>query len=169
MANGITNHARQVLGDCKIVVNSIRNDEGNRIKWIAAVVLLRTIGHIFVKVDALESNHANKIISSSWAELKNSKPEPHIFWNFIEKERNNILKEYRQSVLTIIEAESRIDFTRNILPFEMSKDSKSRPPTIKHVIKSGYFDGKLPLELLQEAILFWENYLDYLGKQAYVI
>jgi hypothetical protein len=63
-----------------------------RLYWISAVVLLRTTGHVLDKVDATKSPILQSIISDFWRQLKASK-EP-IFWEFIDAERNNIVKTF---------------------------------------------------------------------------
>lgn len=65
-----------------------------RIAWIAGTSLLRTIGHVLANVDANSSEETKLQISQLWQRMKTDKDKYHVFWNFIELERNNILKAY---------------------------------------------------------------------------
>lgn len=65
-----------------------------RIYWVAGLALLRTVGHVLAKVDAKTSpNHASAI-SALWKNLQADRRAAAIFWDFIERERNNLLKTY---------------------------------------------------------------------------
>ena len=66
-----------------------------RKKWIFAVVMLRTIGHVLKNVDSKKSNKIKLIIDENWNRWAKNKKDNWIFWEFILKERNNILKSYQ--------------------------------------------------------------------------
>ena len=65
-----------------------------RLFWIAGIALLRTIGHVLAKVDATSSSDHNAAIDNAWIAWKADTSGNAIFWDFIEKERNNLLKTY---------------------------------------------------------------------------
>lgn len=65
-----------------------------RIAWVAGVSLLRAIGHVLVKVDSNKSPKHAACVQCFWSYLKAERSSNYIFWEFIEKERNNILKTY---------------------------------------------------------------------------
>ncbi|WP_152659199.1 hypothetical protein [Gluconobacter oxydans] len=65
-----------------------------RLFWVAGVALLRAVGHVLAKVDAKVSPSHTEVIDSLWRRLKTDRKESMIFWDFIEKERNNLLKTY---------------------------------------------------------------------------
>ncbi len=65
-----------------------------RLYWVAGIALLRTIGHVLVKVDSKTSQHHARAIDDLWQQFKSDRESNRIFWKFIEKERNNILKTY---------------------------------------------------------------------------
>lgn len=69
-----------------------------RMYWVYAVVNLRIIGHVLDKVDAQKSEKIGKIVKASWVEWNAKRDDHSIFWEFIENERNNILKTYRLGV-----------------------------------------------------------------------
>ncbi|MBL0931145.1 MAG: hypothetical protein IBJ15_13635 [Alphaproteobacteria bacterium] len=65
-----------------------------RIYWVAGLALLRTIGHVLAKVDAKTSPNHSDAINAFWKGLQADRRMAAIFWDFIEKERNNLLKTY---------------------------------------------------------------------------
>jgi hypothetical protein len=65
-----------------------------RLYWIAGISLLRTIGHVLAKVDAKSSAQHSQAIGGLWKQLQSDRKGSWIFWEFIEKERNNCLKTY---------------------------------------------------------------------------
>jgi len=69
-------------------------DSGWRLNWVAGIALLRTIGHVLAKCDAETSEEHAKVINAAWDRWKRDAPENSIFWNFIETERNSLLKTY---------------------------------------------------------------------------
>src|ERR1035437_960735 len=96
----MTSHARDVLEDCKVAAGELRDGIAGRewrIRWVTAVALLRSVGHVLRNVDAPTDPILESVITEAWSKLSHTKPEPAIFWRFIEDERNNILKEYRIS------------------------------------------------------------------------
>ncbi|WP_037382643.1 hypothetical protein [Sinorhizobium americanum] len=65
-----------------------------KLPWIAGIALLRTIGHVLAKVDANKSRDHSREIEHFWRALKSDRESSRIFWDFIENERNNLLKTY---------------------------------------------------------------------------
>jgi len=65
-----------------------------RIYWVAGLALLRTVGHVLAKVDAKTSPNHSDAINAFWIGLQADRRAAAIFWDFIEKERNNLLKTY---------------------------------------------------------------------------
>ena len=65
-----------------------------RLYWVAGIALLRAIGHVLAKVDAENSVAGSQAIERLWARLRADREGYSIFWEFIEKERNNLLKTY---------------------------------------------------------------------------
>jgi hypothetical protein len=62
--------------------------------WTNGIVLLRTVGHVLDKVDARKSQINAKILNDFWLRLKANRETNSVFWEFIDRERNNILKTY---------------------------------------------------------------------------
>jgi hypothetical protein len=65
-----------------------------KMEWFAGVAALRTIGHVLHKVDSEQSQNHQNVINQTWKSWNFNKDDNWIFFDFIEKERNNILKEF---------------------------------------------------------------------------
>ena len=60
--------------------------------------LLRTVGHVLRNVDGADAS-VRRAVDAAWSRWKADRTSNAVFWEFIEEEWNNILKEYRFSVL----------------------------------------------------------------------
>ena len=92
--------ARLVLQDAMYVREKLETETGKiewRLYWILAVVLLRAVGHVLYKVDGA-ANPKVRELSQSMHKSWKTDPEHSIFRDFIEHERNNILKEYETAM-----------------------------------------------------------------------
>ncbi|WP_197486827.1 hypothetical protein [Rhizobium bangladeshense] len=69
-----------------------------RMMWLSQVTLLRVIGHVLAKVDVETSTLHKRAINDMWAKWKVERGHNWIFWDFIEDERNNLLKAYQFGV-----------------------------------------------------------------------
>ena len=76
--------------------NSDIDDEHTewRIHWFAGVAILRTIGHVLHNVDASTSFRHRTLLGAIWNDWHEDKDDNWIFFDFIERERNNVLKEF---------------------------------------------------------------------------
>jgi|SRR3954454_6492894 hypothetical protein len=85
--------ARNVLFE---IQNSDIDDEHPewRMHWFSGVVALRAVGHVLNKVDASRSAAHRHVIDAWWVNVRSDDVENWIFHEFIERERNNILKEF---------------------------------------------------------------------------
>jgi hypothetical protein len=63
-----------------------------RVLWVASVALCRSIGHALHNSGNQSVKYSSERRYAEWKEDKNG-----IFSSFIEKERNNVLKEHRSS------------------------------------------------------------------------
>jgi hypothetical protein len=85
--------------DCVGILFEFQNSDVDeyedwRLYWVAGITLLRTIGHVLAKSDSTTSEKHKTEIESLWDIWKTDRDENCIFWEFIEKERNNLLKTY---------------------------------------------------------------------------
>jgi hypothetical protein len=145
--------AREVLEDCRAAAAEIGNcvqGRAWRCRWVAAVVLLRTVGYVLATVDSKRNSKLKQAIDSAWARTQASKPEPSMFWQFIDEERNNIIHEYEvgagQGATVYPGTQARVEH--------------------HYVINTGIFAGRDQREVLGEAIAWWAQYLDAIDCQA---
>jgi hypothetical protein len=86
--------------DCVSILFEFQNSDVDeehtewRLFWVAGIALLRTIGHVLAKADAATSGDHKQVVDRAWATWKATKSANAIFWDFIEKERNSLLKTY---------------------------------------------------------------------------
>jgi len=95
----MTRAARSVLEDCVAAKDALRYGiQGSewRRAWVTAIVLLRGVGHVLDKIDGESDAQLRIAIDRKWDEAK-----PPIFTEFIDRERNNIVKEYRIELLPV--------------------------------------------------------------------
>ncbi|MCK0159887.1 hypothetical protein [Allomuricauda sp. F6463D] len=91
--------ADQVIRDCIFCKNELKdaletnNSQKIRVNWITCLTLLRMVGHVLEKVDKKNYPSSQIVFSSLW----NEKKVDDVFLNFIEKERNEAIKEYKFS------------------------------------------------------------------------
>ena len=160
----MTRQARLVLDDChgalSDLIDGIQGAQWRR-RWITCVVLLRVVGHVLDKIDGNASGVLRDEIRASYDRLKQTRPEPKIFWEFIELERNNILKEYKVNAgqgIRIIGGKTVYNETGNIV------DSTSGSIDYLYHIRSGPFVGRSQHDVICEAIDWWQRYLDEIDR-----
>jgi len=62
--------------------------------WFAGVALLRTIGHVLRNVDRPCGTKYRCAVDGFWNDIRDDRSTHWIFFDLIERERNNILKEF---------------------------------------------------------------------------
>ena len=136
----VTIAARRVLNDCEAVLDMLEDEEHEqrwRILWVAAMALVRSVGHVLRNVDR-EDPQAQPLIDVAWDRWHAERSANEIFWEFIENERNNILKEYQFSVLdSAVVGLAVVDGSEesgHALAYETLPDNLFRPvePRIRH-------------------------------------
>jgi len=163
----MTVHARKVLRDSEHVLDVMTADmptELWRPRWAGLVAFLRAVGHVLDKVDGDASDPARKVIDSAWQQLRQSKPQPAIFWEFIEAERNNLLKAYEIGAgvnIIVRPGAAWLNFATG-----ETGSGPGGPTTFEAFMRSGPFQGRDPLELCREAIAFWHGYLDSIDHEV---
>jgi hypothetical protein len=139
--------------------------------WAGTIALLRAVGHVLEKEDA-EGDPRLKNAQDAWrSRLKATKPDPHIFWEFIEHDRNQLLKEAELTVRRIFQ-----DSLHDGIGLADSFDGqrlpllapRSPPPTsiCTYQMKSGRFAEQDPRDLVGDAIVWWEKQLDDIEQKA---
>ncbi len=153
--------ARQVLDDCRKAHSLLEHEDDPqtfRILFVAAVTLCRAVGHVLDKVDAKEDPRLKESVQSWWRELNSDTTKNTIFHNFIDQQRNNILKEY--------------DFAHDdheqklmVLP---SMELFSLGELLFCPIEEGEYAGEDCRDILHDAILWWDEQLKKLEWQSKV-
>ncbi|WP_010197179.1 hypothetical protein [Psychrobacter sp. PAMC 21119] len=159
----MTTQAKKVLGDLRqsyLMLENETNYESFRVLWVAAITLARAIGHILDKVDSRQSELMKVTVSNKWKSLKENKEVAanKIFFEFIEDERNKILKEYEFGLLS-----SPIDL------FVVDTDSIPSKFTLGDGIyiplQNGFYVGTDCRDVLAEAIQWWEEYINEIDAE----
>lgn len=144
--------ARTVLNDCKSA-HALLEDESDRTRfrlfWVAGVALLRAVGHVLQKVDTEQSSALKAAIGRAYAEWKRDKEANAVFWEFIENERNNILKEYE------------IGFLAGPIDVIVQPNAESFPldGNLFCPIAEGRYAGEDGRDVMADAITWWEQQL----------
>ncbi len=118
-----------------------------RVRWVAAIALLRAVGHVLRNVDSKTDPGWKNAIDAAWSQLLASKPKPAIYWEFIQDERNSVLKEYRPKAgqgVTI--------------------HVGSTPVEYAYAMNDGTYKGRDPRDVVREAIDWWDDYLRDIEK-----
>lgn len=156
----MTTAARRVLADCEAALEMLEDERDERrwrVMWVGALALLRAVGHVLRNVDG-RTPGAREAMNAAYDSWK-AKPEHLVFREFIERERNNILKEYRLSVLDSAEArvavvvgDSDAVYGADETPFVLD-ENLFRPVT------EGFGAGEDARDVYREAIGWWEEEL----------
>jgi hypothetical protein len=167
----VTYNARQVLDDCRLALSLLEEEtdfQRWRIHWAAAVALIRAVGHVLDKVDG-EDPVIKQIASAAFRQWKSTDPEHEIFREFIERERNNLLKEYRSSVHPLGEVSVAVELTARPL-------GGGNPEKFGHVVEigeniyrpllEGPWEGNDARDVLTEAIEWWDGQLKEIDQES---
>jgi len=169
----MTAAARVVLADCDWALSRHAEDlrfEALRVSWISIVTLLRAVGHVLKKVDEVQSPYLKDAIEAWWRELNRTKPEPAIYWRFIDDERNSVLKQYKFGLKRWARAESiengsinaGVDVTR------LRSDQVQLPGWMftDGAIAGGPFVGQSDRAVAQQAVAWWTQQLDAIDRES---
>ena len=167
----MTAAARLVLADCEAALQDlIESHSGSmwRRRWFALVALLRSVGHVLDKVDGPTNKKLATIIADEYSKLKDSKPEPIIYWRFIKEERDIVIKEYKFRAYKI---KSGYGVTGITTPFNLKTGktinikANEYHEAHAYLFKSGPFEGRREVDVATEAIQWWLAYLESIDQQ----
>jgi hypothetical protein len=157
--------AYKVLEDCGLALHMLENEKDAdrwRVIWAGAIALVRAVGHVLDKVDGRDAR-IKAISNRLYNQWKKGNEEDRIFLDFIEAERNNLLKEYESGVHPLAEANVLFDYQL------VSTEDKSRKISLKDIAElpdniykpmlQGYGEGDDARDVLTEAIEWWERQL----------
>ena len=155
--------ARRVLTDCETALEMLEDEQDEqrwRVLWIGALALLRAVGHVLRNVDG-QIPRARAAIDAAY-ESWTAKPEHLVFQEFIEKERNNVLKDYQLNVLdsaevhvAVVVGDSDAGYVTDEMPFVLD-ENLFRP------VEVGFGVGEDARDVYREAIEWWEAQLSRL-------
>lgn len=138
--------------DCKEAIRALRTEDLDfgrwKVSWAGICALLNASVHLMRKQDATSCIplQIRKSPNAKWHELGKNKAKYPIFWDFIDQERNNILKEYRFSPdEVILKADGSLEPKRGLL-YMLGENEKSIL-----VIRGGQFGGRPALDVAEEA------------------
>ncbi len=147
--------ARRVVRDIRIVHEDLRRALGEndlqrtRIAWIAALTLLRSVGHVLAKVDTRRAGWLKDAINTKHQAVKQDMFHNLIFHEFIERERNVVIKEYKASIFDFVD----------------DTDNGKKSKIVVTNIQIGT-DVYTPSEAIAVALRYWERYLDHVEEMA---
>ncbi len=132
--------------------------------WVAVTTLLRAVGSVLHKVDAPTNPVLKKIIDTEWDILRSTKPEPAIFWQFIDCERNNVVKQYefgfsRAAVYGPPLGQAGIQLRVNLLDVCVALPPQEFP-AVESTIRTGAFEGQSEQDVAAQAVNWWDAQLD---------
>jgi hypothetical protein len=158
--------ARQVLNDAMKASSSLEvedDEQLRRVFWVASVVLARAALHVLDKVDAASDPTLREEVDRRWRELNDSKPVPGIFWNFLELERNLVLKQFEFAP----DLEDRFLMIEGGTGFLLLEDgSKLALESFLSIKTDGPFKGRDAREVLSEALDWVDGYISLFEKSA---
>ena len=143
------------------------NEQRWRVLWAGAIALLRTVGHVLQKVDGKDPA-LRPLVDSAYNRWKANRSGNAVYWEFVEKERNNILKEYRFHVHEAGEVD--VVVTRDVVDDDAGhtstmegvftlKDNLFRP------ITDGFGQGEDARDIYSEAMKWWHSELSRIEAQ----
>ena len=160
--------AREVLSDCEAARARLEletDDVSWRLLWVAAIVLLRTVGHVLAKVDGAGDLEVRKAALTAFRRWTSAAPEHGVFRDFIEDERNLILKEYEHRI-----SSGPVRLIA-VLPGTAVEDPASATfladENLFRPMLSGPYEGEDGRDVLDEAIAWWKRELDLIETTAH--
>jgi hypothetical protein len=130
--------------------------------------LIRAVGHVLDKVDG-EDPLITAAAGAAYRQWKSADPKHEIFREFIERERNNLLKEYRSDVHPLAEVAFAVEFTAQ--PIGGGDSVKFGQvaeigENIYRPLLDGPWEGDDARDVLTEAIAWWDEQLTALDQEV---
>ncbi len=152
--------ARIVLQDCRDALRWLEDDSEEaafRIHWVGLCTLLRAVGHVLHKIDGDISPAHRRVIDAHWKVWVAHREEHAIFWDFIESERNAVLKQYEVGY-----AEGEVPVValgKSGLEVHLLDEAIFKP------MLSGTFEGEDARDVARDAITWWRTRLDEIEEE----
>jgi hypothetical protein len=167
----MTRRTREALDDCRLALVMLEEETDLRrwrLIWFGAVTLTRTVGQILDKVDAKLDPELNKLSREAYKRWNSTAPEHEIFREFIDKERNTIVKEYQFNIHPSEEVHVALMETyRPVTGGEEIKEAAVFPigDNIYRPILDGYREGDDARDVMSDAIDWWETELQSIERK----
>jgi hypothetical protein len=150
----------RVCQDCRYGLQRLKEGEITysawKIEWAGICALLKTSIHLMHAKDAKSClpEVLRTELRNAWNDLLNNKDKHPLFWEFIHRERNNIVKEYEFSAYQgIIKPDGTTRSPRGLLALMEEGEKEAL------LIKNGYYKDRQALEVLDEATQWVEDYI----------
>ncbi|MFH1806499.1 MAG: hypothetical protein ABID63_16585 [Pseudomonadota bacterium] len=165
----MTYQARQVLQDCYHALNLLENEANEdlwRVHWAGALALLRAIGNVLKEVDGKTDPLIASAEKAQFEKWKQDDIDSEMFFGFIKKDRDLLLKEYEFNVhpldtSSILITTNLRDQNGNILEhnevYELDEN-------IYRPILSGPKEGYDARDAYKEALEWWGHQLDEIDR-----
>lgn len=157
---------RAILDDCRHILSELRQNPREaswRPRWFAALVMLRAVGHVLERETKSSTVAAVRAAAQRWwNNIKQSEPEPAIFWQFIYDDRNELLKEYSftptKSPGRLTRREGRRSSANVMFLFSpLGVDMFAERPSYEMALSP--FIGRDARDVVDEAIQWWDQQL----------
>lgn len=157
--------AEEVLKHCKVALVLLEEEQDEtrwNVHWVGAMSLIRAVGHVLDKVDGAKDPRLRSRVDVAFAAWKSKDPSHAIFRDFIEPERNSVLKEFRSSIhptgiVRLVIEGIKIRFSEdsdgNVQGVQIVDGNLYRPRL------EGYGKGEDARDLYEAAIGWWETQL----------
>ena len=149
-------NAQRVPADYKHALELLQEEshpESFRVFWVAEISLVRAVGHVLQKVDGRDEV-VKAAVASAYASWKADRSGNAIFWDFIEEERNQVLKQYE------------IGFFAGPVDVVAGGQVHSLDDHLFCPITDGPFAGEDCRDILEQAIGWWEQQLAAVEAEA---
>lgn len=155
----MTSAAREVLDDCRTALRMLEEVEDLRrwrVLWAGSLALLRAVGHVLKKVDGADAL-IGSVVDERFMNWKTEREANAIFWDFIDDERNSILKEYRFGVsladeIPMLVERFKLEGGTEGEVFQLGKN-------LYRPILNGHGEGEDARDMYQEALDWWDREL----------
>jgi hypothetical protein len=155
--------ASQVLQDCRLAHAALEEEQDAamfRVLWVAAIALVRAVGHVLSKVDAQGDPDLRARLDVIWPKWKAGEGPAIVFAGFVEPQRNRVLKEYDMGYDDGAVWLALGDSDGLATGFDLGEGNLFRP------LSSGPFAGEDARDILTDAIAWWDSQLQTLSQPA---
>lgn len=164
----MTDQARQVLLDCHYALNLLENETDPdlwRVHWAGALALLRAVGHVLDKVDGKDPLVA-QVSRDLYQKWKRDRETYELFNEFIERDRNLLLKEYEFNVHPDNEVEVALITTAISASGKQVKlgETYKLDDSIYRPILEGPRQGDDARDVYQEALEWWGTQIELIDR-----